>query len=116
MSRKAAPAPVLRSSLAAVPVWRAHGPPQPVAGVPHAGLVGDVGKAKAAQVAIEAVAWRHVDLRPPQGSPVEEVDVDPTVAVVIERGQTRGDRFHDVAFSAAAVGVPEVDPRFSGDV
>ena len=100
----------------AVVIVIAHGDAEPVSRIADARLRRHVGELPVPFVPIERVARHRVGLRSPQWCPVEEVDVDPPVAVVVEQRESRGDVFDDVVSAAAAVGVPEVDSRLPRDV
>ena len=81
--------------------------PRPNPVIADARPLGHVGEFTVAVVAVEGVRGPLRSRLSAQRSSVEKVDVDPAVAVVVEQGQTGGDRLHDVAPARTPIGVHE---------
>ncbi len=51
-----------------------------------------------------------------EGGAIKEIDINVAIIVIIEQSQPRCHSFHDVIFSAAAVVMLKVDPRFADNI
>jgi len=100
----------------AVVVVIAGGHAQAVSRVAHAGLIRHIRELPAAVITIEGILRRCVCGGSAQGGAVEKVDVDVTVAVVVEERHTGADGLDDVPFAAATVGMNEGNSGLFGHV
>jgi hypothetical protein len=93
-----------------VAVIVAHGDALPVAAGSHARLLRDVGEGSIAIVAIERVAQGRIGIVEVALAAVDEIDVHPSVVVVIEKGAACPGGFRQVFLRRLAGGV------YPGDV
>ncbi len=94
----------------AVAVIVAHGDTLPVAAGRDAGLLRDVGEGSISIVAIERVAQRRIGIVEVTLAAVDEIDVHPSVIVVIEKGAACPGGFRQVLLRRLAGGM------YPGDV
>ena len=76
---------------------------------------GDIGERAVAIVAVEAQRGALAFVARPIHA-VDQQDVEPAVAVVIEKGAARAQGFGQILGAEGAAVVPEIDARRSGDV
>jgi hypothetical protein len=79
--------------------------------------LGDILEPKVTQITVKCVPGRGEILGTArQQGPVDKVDVNPAVTVVVKRGQTRGYRLHDISSSAATIGVVPGNPATASHI
>ena len=74
-------------------------------------MLGCIGKGAVASVPVERVLRRRVVFGPPHSGSVDEVDVEATVAIGVEKAAARTDRFNDEFLAVSPVDVDEADAR-----
>jgi len=100
----------------AIVVVVGHGNSDSIAGVTGSRGGGDIFYTAIAEVAEESVDQRLVHAEPGGGSFLHQVDVDPTVDVEVQSGQSRAHRLHHVSLTCAAVLMNKGEPHGAGHV
>ena len=91
-----------------------HGNTLPVAAGGDAGLLGDVGESSVSIVAIERIAQGRIGIVEVALAAVDEIDVHPSVVVVVEKGAACAGGFRQIFLRRLAGGVHPGDAAAGG--